>query len=122
MRWAASRTFWTAGSKRPMRMAMMAITTSSSTSVNAGRDGEAERSKSMLTLSNGSVSSVDHTTNPQVGDVGEPWNPEGWNAAAVRGGDRFGAVLEFGTERPEVPLGIHLGQRLGPAVRGRGCA
>src|SRR5947207_3604500 len=30
---AASRTFWTAGNSRPMRMAMMAITTSSSISV-----------------------------------------------------------------------------------------
>src|SRR3954462_9456192 len=37
MRLAASRTFWTAGSKRPMRMAMIAITTSSSISVNATR-------------------------------------------------------------------------------------
>src|SRR5580700_7172078 len=33
---AASRTFWTAGTSRPIRMAMMAITTSSSISVNAG--------------------------------------------------------------------------------------
>src|SRR4051812_37565647 len=33
MRAAASRTFWTAGSSRPMRMAMMAITTNSSISV-----------------------------------------------------------------------------------------
>src|SRR6476659_7385043 len=38
MRAAASRTFCTAGSNRPMRMAMMAITTSSSISVNPGRD------------------------------------------------------------------------------------
>src|SRR5438132_11600300 len=30
---AASRTFWTAGSSRPMRMAMIAITTKSSISV-----------------------------------------------------------------------------------------
>src|SRR5262245_61778764 len=37
MRAAASRTFWTAGSSRPMRIAMMAITTSSSISVNADR-------------------------------------------------------------------------------------
>src|SRR6516165_5507730 len=37
MRAAASRTFCTAGSNRPMRMAMMAITTSSSISVKAGR-------------------------------------------------------------------------------------
>src|SRR5262249_48131891 len=31
---AASRTFWTAGKSRPIRMAIMALTTSSSTSVN----------------------------------------------------------------------------------------
>src|SRR5207247_1205264 len=37
MRLAASRTFWTAGSKRPMRTAMMAITTSSSISVKPER-------------------------------------------------------------------------------------
>src|SRR3954471_14484422 len=37
VRAAASRTFWTAGSSRPMRMAMMAITTSSSISVNPRR-------------------------------------------------------------------------------------
>src|SRR5262245_32151577 len=40
MRAAASRTFWTAGSKRPMRTAMIAITTSNSISVNALRDEE----------------------------------------------------------------------------------
>src|SRR3954454_7011281 len=34
---AASRTFWTAGSNRPIRMAMMAMTTSNSMSVNAVR-------------------------------------------------------------------------------------
>jgi len=34
VRAAASRTFWTAGSSRPMSTAMMAITTSSSISVN----------------------------------------------------------------------------------------
>src|SRR5687767_5113248 len=33
----ASRTFWTAGSNSPIRMAMMAMTTSSSMSVNPGR-------------------------------------------------------------------------------------
>src|SRR5215210_4475107 len=37
MRFAASRTFWTAGRSRPIRMAMMAMTTNSSISVNAGR-------------------------------------------------------------------------------------
>src|SRR5579884_3825997 len=35
---AASRTFWTAGRSRPIRMAMMAITTSNSMSVNARRE------------------------------------------------------------------------------------
>jgi hypothetical protein len=37
MRLAASRTFCTAGSKRPIRMPMIAITTSSSINVNAVR-------------------------------------------------------------------------------------
>src|SRR5262245_18775197 len=36
MRAAAARTFWTAGRSRPMSTAMMAITTRSSISVNAG--------------------------------------------------------------------------------------
>src|SRR5262245_36803105 len=38
MRLAASRTFCTAGRSRPIRMAMMAMTTSSSMSVKAARD------------------------------------------------------------------------------------
>src|SRR5262245_41591179 len=38
MRAAASRTFWTAGTSRPMRMAMIAITTSSSISVKPRRE------------------------------------------------------------------------------------
>ena len=37
MRAAASRTFWTAASSRPINTAMMAMTTSSSISVNADR-------------------------------------------------------------------------------------
>src|SRR5262245_52953187 len=37
MRWAASRTFCTAGSRRPIRIAMMAITTRSSMRVKAPR-------------------------------------------------------------------------------------
>src|SRR5438067_13741184 len=37
VRAAASRTFWTAGRSRPIRTAMIAITTSSSISVNADR-------------------------------------------------------------------------------------
>src|SRR5689334_11200258 len=37
VRWAASRTFWTAGSSRPMSTAMIAMTTSNSISVNADR-------------------------------------------------------------------------------------
>ena len=40
IRAAASRTFWTAGSSRPIRMAMIAITTRSSISVNADRRGD----------------------------------------------------------------------------------
>src|SRR5262249_542552 len=40
MRAAASRTFCTAGSRRPIRMAMMAITTSNSISVRANRRGK----------------------------------------------------------------------------------
>src|SRR5436309_1915336 len=43
MRLAASRTFWTAGSSRPIRIAIIAITTSSSISVNARRDGDTGR-------------------------------------------------------------------------------
>src|SRR5262249_47180605 len=39
MRLAASRTFWTAGNSSPMRIAMMAMTTSSSIRVNPGRRG-----------------------------------------------------------------------------------
>jgi hypothetical protein len=35
---AADRTFCTAGSNKPMRIAMMAITTSNSMRVNAGRE------------------------------------------------------------------------------------
>ena len=42
---AASRTFWTAGSSRPIRMAMMAITTSNSISVKP--DGFRVRVRSM---------------------------------------------------------------------------
>jgi hypothetical protein len=42
LRAAASRTFWTAGRRRPIRMAMMAMTTNNSISVNPdrGRDGD----------------------------------------------------------------------------------
>ncbi len=39
---AAVRTCWTAGSSKPIRMAMMAITTSNSINVNAGRGLESE--------------------------------------------------------------------------------
>src|SRR5437660_11873183 len=40
MRLAASRTFWTAGNSRPIRMAMIAMTTSSSISVKPRRKRE----------------------------------------------------------------------------------
>src|SRR5262245_21564464 len=43
MRAAASRTFCTAGNRRPMRTAMMAMTTSNSISVNPGRRRERKR-------------------------------------------------------------------------------
>src|SRR5262249_14839244 len=43
MRLAASRTFWTAGRSRPIRIAMIAITTNNSMSVNADRTFETER-------------------------------------------------------------------------------
>src|SRR5690349_5201834 len=44
MRAAASRTFWTAGSNNPIRMAMMAMTTNNSISVNARRVPRVRRS------------------------------------------------------------------------------
>src|SRR4051794_12622173 len=47
IRAAASRTFWTAGSSRPMRIAMIAMTTNSSISVNARRDRERYREETM---------------------------------------------------------------------------
>src|SRR5262245_2395390 len=43
MRAAASRTFWTAGRRRPMRIAMMAITTNSSINVKPRRSVGGER-------------------------------------------------------------------------------
>ena len=49
VRAAASRTFWTAGNSRPIKMAMMAMTTSSSISVNARR--VAEPGKQVIELS-----------------------------------------------------------------------
>jgi len=49
MRAAASRTFWTAGNSRPIRMAMMAMTTSSSISVKPERrEKKASHGKSSL--------------------------------------------------------------------------
>jgi hypothetical protein len=43
MRLAASRIFWTAGNSRPIRMAMIAITTSSSMSVKPRRRADPAR-------------------------------------------------------------------------------
>src|SRR5437899_2667707 len=57
MRLAASRTFWTAGSSSPMRMAMMAITTSNSISV------KPDRRRNMVTPHNGLTKSHDTETN-----------------------------------------------------------
>src|SRR5688572_33331800 len=45
IRFAASRIFWTAGSKRPIKIAIMTITTNSSISVNPRRRGIARSSK-----------------------------------------------------------------------------
>src|SRR5215216_2556868 len=50
MRFAASRIFWTAGSSRPIRMAMMAMTTSNSMSVKATRLREGAGAKRMTDL------------------------------------------------------------------------
>src|SRR5438105_1713542 len=47
---AASRTFWTAGRRRPIRMAMMAITTSNSISVNPCRPCGDETERCMRVL------------------------------------------------------------------------
>jgi hypothetical protein len=47
---AASRTFWTAGSKSPIRMAMIAITTNSSISVNPRRQRRLTRSAPIVVL------------------------------------------------------------------------
>src|SRR5437764_15439979 len=50
---AASRTFCTAGRSKPMSTAMMAMTTSSSISVNADRRGEDERTINLPILERG---------------------------------------------------------------------
>src|SRR5262245_38464205 len=50
IRAAASRTFCTAGSSKPIRTAMMAITTSSSINVNPERRGERDIIKTLLIL------------------------------------------------------------------------
>src|SRR5262249_23787108 len=77
MRAAASLTFWTAGSKRPMRMAMIAMTTRSSISVKPvrfirGRDirGSLQREKKMMALFGGAFRDVDQfNLAPEEGDV-----------------------------------------------------
>src|SRR5215207_11497977 len=82
VRAAASRTFWTAGSSRPMRMAMMAITTSSSISVNPRRScddldmdeppiykGVTGRRREAVSMCIGTAITVLHKTTLQVPSI-----------------------------------------------------
>src|SRR6185295_16803803 len=63
IRLAASRTFWTAGSKRPIRMAMMAMTTRSSISVKPRRRTDQKRLKG--------ETPVHGTKGPPTGEAGQ---------------------------------------------------
>src|SRR5205814_239754 len=77
MRAAASRTFWTAGSSRPMRMAMMAITTSNSISVKARRGARAHvrmRLMGLLTVGQKNNKCGHVHPCPVYGESIEPWN------------------------------------------------
>src|SRR5215470_4606055 len=66
MRAAASRTFWTAGNKRPMRIAMIAITTNNSIKVNA------ERGRGIERPSGGMAGQDHHDTCPKDKMLSEP--------------------------------------------------
>src|SRR5262245_35921887 len=70
MRAAASRTFCTAGNNRPMRMAMMAITTSSSISVNA------RRRRDLNSLDIPASSETERCDDEQPGVTHNPINPD----------------------------------------------
>src|SRR2546423_11617165 len=86
VRAAASRTFWTAGRSRPMRMAMIAITTNNSISVKPGRGRR---------FGTGEDCSI---TNLRPWDDGLGWRaPEtGYGVASLRGpgGPTQGAVTD----------------------------
>src|SRR5262245_34123572 len=69
MRAAASRTFWTAGRSRPIRMAMMAMTTSSSIRVKADR--RVERFMDLL-RHKGNDDQKDHNRTVRGGADGAP--------------------------------------------------
>src|SRR5258705_9523634 len=88
MRAAASRTFCTAGSNSPMRMAMMAMTTSSSISVNAERERVTERDIRRL-LNEGCKSGDGRKQPPERGRSRlDPGRPDGDRPARVRKMDR----------------------------------
>src|SRR5436309_8142997 len=78
VRAAASRTFWTAGSRRPMRMAMIAITTNSSISVKPRRERvDIELSHSETHRSYLGTSLVQRIGRPTDGrGVGPDWTAE----------------------------------------------
>src|SRR4051812_18864116 len=71
VRAAAARTFWTAGSRRPMRMAMMAITTSSSISVKPLRRERRQGSMGEAPESVGAKGSGDDLFHDPAVDVGQ---------------------------------------------------
>src|SRR5262245_46933779 len=83
MRAAASRTFCTAGSRRPMRMAMIAITTSSSISVKAG-----ERCRARMGQRN--MDAMTSKNRPKNGPGCQ--HVKCWN----RGGEATSAAVSFG--------------------------
>src|SRR5262245_38458669 len=112
MRAAASRTFWTAGSVRPTRMPMMAMTTNNSISVNARRE------RDMMTASQGRHFYIYAVTAAALAALaagcGRPRSPvEGKGAAELgrmlRGGDPAAqAAGAYGLSR--------LGAEAAPAV------
>src|SRR5262245_2653458 len=87
MRLAASRTFWTAGSKRPMRLAMIAITTSNSISVNPRR--VRSPSTRMAVLEQGCGSTVGLSV-PGVKDAGRTRKESVTGSAVPAGLDHLG--------------------------------
>src|SRR5437588_1393573 len=77
---AAARTFWTAGTSRPIRMAMMAITTNNSISV------KAERARLERAMTNSSAIremrlGMGHQSAMPIGRVGQRPNGQPRNAS-----------------------------------------